>query len=107
MTWICRPCCPQGLAYEPGSAEVLAGPAAAFDDEELKWHLDALDLDWNAGQKALLRFNATARAAAGELIEGRAHVTWTSLAGASAEERTGAGGVNDYLREASAQREQS
>ncbi len=91
---------PEGLEYEPDSAEVLAGPAAAFDDEDLKWQLDALGLDWNYDQKAILRFNATARAAAGELILGRARLTWTSLAGASAEERTGAGGGNDYLREA-------
>ena len=83
---------PAGLAYEPGSAEVLAGPAAAFDAEGLRWHLDALDLDWNADKKALFRFNATARAAPGEQIEGRALVTWTSLPGESAEERTGAGG---------------
>jgi len=93
---------PAGLAYEPGSAQVLEGPAAAFDGEALRWHLDALDLDCNAGQKALLRFNATARALAGELVEGRALVTWTSRAGASAEERTGRGGVNDYRREATA-----
>ncbi|MGB5101127.1 MAG: lamin tail domain-containing protein [Methanothrix sp.] len=92
---------PADLAYEPGSAQVLAGSTAAFDDKDLRWHLEALDLDWNASQKTLLRFNVTARAAAGELIEGRALVTWTSLAGASAEERTGAGGVNDYLRETS------
>ncbi|MCX6678505.1 MAG: lamin tail domain-containing protein [Methanothrix sp.] len=94
---------PAGLTYQPGSAQVLAGPVAAIDGEGLRWHLASLDLDWNAGQKALLRFNATARAAAGEQIEGRAQVTWTSQAGASAQERTGAGGVNDYLREAYAQ----
>lgn len=93
---------PAELSYEPGSAEVLAGPVATFDAEGLRWHFDALDLDWNAGQKALLRFNATARAAAGEQIEGRAQVAWTSLAGANARERTGAGGCSDYLREASA-----
>ncbi len=93
---------PAGLAYEPGSAQILAGPAAAFDAEELKWRLEELGLDWNASQKALLRFNATARAAAGELIEGRAQATWTSCPGASAEERTGTGGTNDYLREAQA-----
>ncbi|MCX6673331.1 MAG: lamin tail domain-containing protein [Methanothrix sp.] len=92
---------PAGLAFEPGSAQVLAGPAAAFDGEGLRWHLSSLDLDWNAGQKALFRFNATARAVAGEQMEGRAQVTWTSLAGESAQERTGAGGCNDYLREAS------
>ncbi|MDQ1262059.1 MAG: hypothetical protein QG575_1240, partial [Euryarchaeota archaeon] len=91
---------PSELAYQPGSAEVLAGPDAAFDEENLRWQLDALELDWNADKKAILRFNATARAAAGELIAGRARLTWTSLAGESAQERTGAGGCNDYLREA-------
>jgi uncharacterized repeat protein (TIGR01451 family) len=93
---------PAELEYEPGSAEVLAGPAAAFDGEALRWQMDALGLDWNASQKAILRFNATAHVAPGELIEGRARATWTSLAGESAQERTGAGGCNDYLREAGA-----
>lgn len=93
---------PAGMTYEPGSAVLLAGPAAAFDAESLRWHFDAIDLDWNAGKKALFRFNATTHAAPGDQIEGRAIVTWTSLPGESAEERTGAGGCNDYLREASA-----
>ena len=53
---------PAGLTYEPGSAQILAGPAVVFDGEGLKWHLDALDLDWNAGQKALIRFNAASLA---------------------------------------------
>jgi len=93
---------PAGLEYEPGSAEVLAGPAAAFDEEKFRWQMDALNLDWNSSQKAILRFNATAHAAPGELIAGRAVLTWTSLAGASPQERTGAGGCNDYHREAGA-----
>ncbi len=93
---------PTGMVYEPGSAQVLAGPTAAFDGEALRWHLDALDQEWNASQKALLRFNATTHAAPGDPIEGRAKVTWTSRPGANAQERTGAGGVNDYLRGASA-----
>jgi|WetSurMetagenome_2_1015567.scaffolds.fasta_scaffold00341_18 uncharacterized repeat protein (TIGR01451 family) len=93
---------PEGLAYQPGSAQVLAGPAASFDEEGLRWRLDGMDLDWNADQKALLRFNATVNAAPGETIEGHARATWTSLAGARAQERTGAGGENDYLREANA-----
>jgi uncharacterized repeat protein (TIGR01451 family) len=93
---------PAALTYQPGSAQVLAGPAAAFDEDDLRWKLEGLDLDWNADQKALLRFNATVHAEPGETIEGRTRVTWTSLAGASAQERTGAGGENDYLREANA-----
>ncbi|MDD4652751.1 MAG: hypothetical protein PHQ34_11030, partial [Methanothrix sp.] len=93
---------PAGLAYQPGSARVLAGPDAAFNEEDLRWKLEGLDLDWNADQKALLRFNATVHAAPGETIEGRTRVTWTSLAGARPQERTGAGGENDYLRETNA-----
>ncbi len=30
---------PAGMTYEPGSAEVLAGPAAAFDDQEAQMAL--------------------------------------------------------------------
>jgi uncharacterized repeat protein (TIGR01451 family) len=93
---------PAGLTYLPGSARVLAGPDASFDEGGLRWKLDSLDPDWNADQKALLRFNATVNAAPGELIEGRTRATWTSLAGARPQERTGAGGENDYLREANA-----
>ncbi len=93
---------PAALTYQPGSARVLAGPAASFDEENLRWKLDEMDLDWNADQKALLRLNATVNAAPGETIKGRARITWTSLEGACAQERTGAGGENDYLREANA-----
>jgi uncharacterized repeat protein (TIGR01451 family) len=93
---------PARLEYEPGSAEVLAGPAGAFDEEKLNWQMDAFGLDWNSSQKAILRFNATAHVAPGELYVGQARLTWTSRPGASAEERTGAGGCNDYLREAGA-----
>ncbi len=91
---------PAGLEYEPGSAQVLSGPDAAFDDEDIRWQLAYLSQDWNADKKAILRFNATAHVAPGELIAGRARLTWTSQPGACAQERTGAGGVNDYLREA-------
>ena len=94
---------PETLVYSPGSAELLAGPAAAFDAESLKWHFDAIELDWNCDRKVLLRFNATSRASPGEEIINNAKITWTSLAGSSPEERTGEGGINDYLRSASAQ----
>ena len=94
---------PETLVYSPGSAEVLAGPAAAFDAEGLKWHFDAIELDWNCDRKVLLRFNATSHASPGEEIFNNAKITWTSLAGSSPEERTGEGGINDYLRSASAQ----
>ena len=93
---------PAGMAYEPGSAELVAGPDAAFDGEGISWHFDALDQEWNADKKAVVRFNTTCRALPGEQIEGRAQVTWTSRPGANAEERTGEGGLNDYLRETTA-----
>ena len=34
---------PAGLSYVPGSAEVLSGPQASFDESQLKWRLPALD----------------------------------------------------------------
>ncbi len=94
---------PETLVYSPGSAEVLAGPAAAFDAKGLKWHFDAIELDWNCDRKVLLRFNATSHASPGEEIINNAKIAWTSHAGSSPEERTGEGGINDYLGSASAQ----
>ena len=102
-TWIWKTSCPKPSIYSPGSAEVLAGPAAAFDAKGLKWHFDAIEPDWNCDRKVLLRFNATSHASPGEEIFNNAKITWTSHAGSSPEERTGEGGINDYLRSASAQ----
>jgi len=93
---------PAGLTYDEGSAEVLEGAAATFDAKNLIWHIDSLRLDDNQSQKVRLRFNATCRALPGQEITGRARLTWSSLPGECAAERTGSGGINDYLREATA-----
>lgn len=89
---------PDGLVYLPGTAVVLNGPTAAFDESDLMWHFDVVNLDWNADRKIMMMLNATSRARPGDAIVNNLCLTWTSLAGEHAEERTGSGGVNDYLR---------
>ncbi len=89
---------PDGLVYLPGTAVVLNGPTVAFDEADLIWHFDVVDLDWNTDRKIMLMLNATSRARPGDAIVNDICMTWTSLAGEHAEERTGSGGVNDYLR---------
>ncbi len=93
---------PSGLSYSPGSAVVLSGPPATFDPIDLKWHFESLDLSWNAGRKALLRYNATiSQASPGDALGNNATLTWSSMPGDGPGERDGSGGVNDYLRRAS------
>ena len=95
---------PEGITYEPGSLEVLSGPAVSTSEsgQGPKWHFDSIDPGWNSSRKILLRFNASSRASPGTEIVSHARITWTSLAGVSPDERTGDGGLNDYLRSASA-----
>ncbi len=102
--WIWKTLIPEGITYEPGSLEVLSGPAASTVDsvQGPEWHFDSIDLDWNSSRKILLRFNASSRASPGTEIVSYARITWTSLAGMSPNERTGEGGLNDYLQSASA-----
>ncbi len=92
---------PEGLVYSPGSAKVLSGPAATFDSSAGKWHFEDLDMAWDESSKVLVRFNATVRAKPGDEVVNSAKITWTSLAGDCASERTGSGGINDYQRSAS------
>lgn len=94
---------PDSMAYLPGSARVLSGPPATFDADSLIWHFDAIDLGWDSSRKVLITFNATCKAKPGDAIVDEAILTWTSIAGDSADERAGTGGVNDYLRRSSAQ----
>lgn len=94
---------PDGMVYLPGSAGVLSGPQAKFDAEGLRWHFDAIDLGWDSSRKVLISFNATCKAKPGDTIVNEAILTWTSIAGHCADERAGTGGVNDYLRNSSAQ----
>jgi len=72
-----------------------------FDSAEMKWHLDELALTWGESNKVLLQFNATVLAKPGDEIVNSAKITWTSLAGDCASERTGSGGINDYQKSAS------
>jgi uncharacterized repeat protein (TIGR01451 family) len=95
---------PEGLTYEPGSLEVLSGPVASTSSsgQSLKWQIDSIDPGWDSSRKILLRFNATSRAPPGTEIVNHAMVSWTSVAGMSPDERSGVGGVNDYIQSASA-----
>lgn len=91
---------PSGLVYSPGTAAVLNGPNADFDENNLRWHFDEISLDWKSDRKVMMRLNATSRSEPGDSIINNAFMTWTSLAGVHAQERTGSGGVNDYQRQA-------
>lgn len=77
---------PADLAYEQGSAEVIAGPTASFDELDLRWQMASLDL---AEEHAIIRFNATCWGQPGDCLVVPAHLTWTSLSGEWPEERTG------------------
>jgi len=92
---------PEGLAYSPGSAKVLSGPAATFDASAVKWHFEDLALTWDENNKVRLQFNATILAKPGGEVVNSARIAWTSLAGDCAAERTGSGGINDYQKSAS------
>jgi len=93
---------PACLAYEPGSAEVLAGPAASFDEQDLVWEIDSLD--WTEGESAVISFNAMCQGQPGDRLVVPAHLTWTSQPGVCPDERIGEGdaGKNDYYRAAQA-----
>ena len=93
---------PPGLVYEPGSAELLAGPPASFDESHLRWNIDSLD--WTAGERAAIRFKAICQGRPGDVLTASARLTWTSRPGESQMERTGSGdaGINDYLRDSQA-----
>jgi uncharacterized repeat protein (TIGR01451 family) len=91
---------PASLTYDEGSAEALDGASAAFDSNSLIWKIDSLSWDKNQSQKIRLRFNTTCHALPGQDIKGKARLKWSSLPGECRAERTGAGGINDYLCEA-------
>ena len=89
---------PVGLAYVPGSAEVLAGPVASFDEQNLFWKIDSLE-----GECFVIRFDAICQGHPGDRSVVPAHLTWTSQPGVCPEERTGAGDIlNNYNRSDSA-----
>ncbi len=106
---------PEQLAYQPGSARSETG--AEFDEDALCWHLSVLPLD-EMGDitddlsespaaraeegHATFTFNATCRASPGQMPLAKARLTWTSRPNSCSEERTGQGGIDNYLREAAA-----
>ncbi len=94
---------PACLAYVPGSAEVLAGPAASsFHEHDLCWKYDSLD--WMEGESSVIRFNVICLGQPGDSFVVPAHLSWTSQPGVCPDERTGEGdaGKNDYYRTAQA-----
>jgi len=96
---------PEGLTYEPG---ILRGSVRSRrlhifqrPEPEVGKSIPSI-LVGIASRKILLRFNATSRAPPGAEIVNHAMVSWTSVAGMSPDERSGVGGVNDYVQSASA-----
>jgi uncharacterized repeat protein (TIGR01451 family) len=93
---------PAGLSYVSGSAAVLSGPEASFDESQLEWGFPALDLSYSGDNRLLLRYNATlVDVEPGERLINNVSLGWTSLPGKDPDERDGSGGVNDYRRAAS------
>lgn len=93
---------PSGMNFSSGSGKMLQGPGVTFESSQMSWHLAKIDQDWNSSRPIILVYNATAAAKPGDEIVNNASLTWTSRSGERRDERTGSGGVNDYLRRASA-----
>jgi fimbrial isopeptide formation D2 family protein/uncharacterized repeat protein (TIGR01451 family) len=92
---------PAGLAYEAGSAKISSGPAGTVvytAPNTLNWLVPAIA----PNETAVLTFQARVTDPALASATNTANVTWTSMPGASSNERTGSGGVNDYSADASA-----
>lgn len=89
---------PPGMNYSSGSGKILQGPDIVFDPSQLSWHLNVLDQTWTLSHPVILVYNATVAAKPGDKIVNNANLTWTSQAGEHQDERSGLGGVNDYLR---------
>jgi LPXTG-site transpeptidase (sortase) family protein len=90
---------PAGLTYVPGSLANESGVAAALNDGAAP----TLSATWPAlplGQNSVVRYQATVGSppavSVGDVLTNAVALTWTSLSGPSGEERTGAGGLNDY-----------
>ncbi len=99
---------PAGLTYVPGSLEVFSGPAWTSHDDGSAPDLTA---SWDSlAQNAtiVLHYQATldTTVPSGAVYTNTATVTWTSLPGADAGERTGddgsAGSPDNYARTATA-----
>jgi uncharacterized repeat protein (TIGR01451 family)/fimbrial isopeptide formation D2 family protein len=98
---------PAGMTYVSGSLINVSGPAATLNDSGAP----TLTATWATlapGSTSVIRFQATldGNVAPGQSIINNATVQWTSLSGApgqrstyntSSTERSGAGGVDDYI----------
>ncbi len=92
---------PAGMTYEPGSAKISSGPADTTvytAPDTLNWSLPAIA----PSEQVIVTFQARVTDPALASAVNTANVTWTSMPGANANERTGSGGVNDYSVNASA-----
>ncbi|MEZ5658251.1 MAG: DUF4347 domain-containing protein [Burkholderiaceae bacterium] len=99
---------PAGLTYVGASLSQTGGPAAATLTEAAGT-INATWASLNPGDVVTLQFQATVDAGAslGQVFDQTASATWTSLPGAGSDispfataadqERSGAGGVDDYL----------
>jgi uncharacterized repeat protein (TIGR01451 family)/fimbrial isopeptide formation D2 family protein len=102
---------PDSVTYVPGSISVVSGPAGTADDAgapNLSWTFETVGTTYDAGNPIVLAYEAVLSE---DVVEDQelvndAGLTWTSLAGTSPHERTGAdgpgGALNDYAEEASA-----
>ena len=90
---------PAGLTYVPGSLVNESGVAATLNDGaaptlSATWPILAL------GQSSVVRYQATVGTppglSVGDVLTNAVALTWTSLPGPSGDERTGAGGIDDY-----------
>jgi len=88
---------PAGLTYVNGSGT----PTPVVNGQTLTFTIEALTL--TADQTAItFRAKLDLSAAAGIPLTNRAAATYTSLAGDSPHERTGSGGLNDYIASSTA-----
>ncbi len=84
-----------------GSGIVVSG-ATVGSNSSTTGNLNLVLNSLAAGASATITLNATvvAGASAGNTVSNGTTITWTSSSGANANERTGAGGINDYTASA-------
>ncbi|MCX6677133.1 MAG: hypothetical protein NTU95_04210 [Methanothrix sp.] len=95
---------PLNTAYSPGSFKVISGPSATFElGQTLRIHFAKLARDWSANNRVLFSFTAKIldSVKVGDIIKNDAELTWASAPGDHPQRRTGAGGLNYYLKSTS------
>jgi uncharacterized repeat protein (TIGR01451 family)/fimbrial isopeptide formation D2 family protein len=88
---------PAGMSYVSGSADLPVGWSVLQSGQTLTFSGPSLA----TASTASITYDATlsetpAVSAIGDTLTNTATITWTSLSGTNANERSGAGGVNDY-----------